>query len=130
MKRWKLAAVTIMAGLFLVFTPNENRAEIGEELKYVYGTVKTISSKHISVVEYDTEFNEEVELLFQIGPNLTLENAASLNEITSGKQIHIGYVESRGKKVAVSIELDEGDDVEEGTERAEDPEYESSDTTY
>lgn len=118
MKKWLVASCAALAGFLIAFSPMDARSEEEDELAYIYGTVKSITPKQISVLEYDIEEDIEVERVILIDPKVSLENVTSLKEITSGKQVSVGYEEIKGKKVAKTIELNEGDPAEE-TDSAE-----------
>lgn len=84
----------------------EETATAGEGTEFSYGTVKSVSQNQIVVSEYDYDSDKDVEVTYQVPATVTLENAASLQEIAVGAAVDIDFLVKDGQKVASAITVE------------------------
>lgn len=71
-----------------------------EEVNYSYGSVTNKSSKGVTVLEYDYDAEKEVEVVYDLGSGVEIE------DVVVGSEVDIEYeIGKDGKKVIKSIEV-------------------------
>jgi len=78
-------------------------AQEEERVEYSWGTVKSISSDQIVVMEYDYDRDEDVESAYSINPNVEFRGVETLKDIAVGDDLDIEYVIQSGKKITKVI---------------------------
>jgi hypothetical protein len=74
-----------------------------EELEYTFGTVKSVGTDQIVILEFDYDSGEEKEMTYALDPKVELDNVASLKDLVQGDEVDIDYKVEGDKKVAKVI---------------------------
>ena len=97
---------------------------IEDDQLFGFGQVAEISASAMTLVEYDFETDQELQMVYVIDGDTKLDNIASLDEIKVDDEVGVNYEEKDGKKMAKTIfkyiEIEEGEiDIEEAGEDIE-----------
>ena len=76
-----------------------------EDLEYTFGTVKSVGTDQIVIMEFDYDSGQEKEMTYALDPKVQLNNAASLQEIKQGDEVDIDYRVQDDRKIAVVISV-------------------------
>lgn len=99
-----------------------------ENMEYSWGTVKSMSSGRVTVVEYNFDSDEDVEVTYSVGPEVKLEGVEFLSGIAVDDSLDIEYIVKNNKKIAVAIAVEKPFTAEDAEEyaplQADEEEYE------
>ena len=91
--------------------------------EYTYGAVVSVSSRSITILEYDYDKEEEVERVYGVTQDTIFEHDASLSNMAPGDMADIEYMLSGNSRVARSVmiekalaEVSESGEIEGGAE--------------
>lgn len=121
MSKWLLVmfmCVMVTCSSIRAFAQEEERVE------YSWGTVKSISSNQIVILEYDYDRDEDVESAYSINPNVEFRGVETLKDIAVGDDIDIEYVIQSGKKITKVITAEKSFGAEEQEEYVPSETYE------
>ena len=76
-----------------------------EDLEYTFGTVKSVGTDQIVIMEFDYDSGQEKEMTYALDPKVQLNNAASLQEIKQGDEVDIDYRVQDDRKIAAVISV-------------------------
>ncbi|MFH1877970.1 MAG: hypothetical protein ABH883_04110, partial [Candidatus Omnitrophota bacterium] len=95
MKKLLFAGLAVLVAVFAL--ANYTAFSQEEEVKYSYGIVSQAGSGTITIneVDYNEDTGEEttMDIVYTVGPDAQIENAASITEIKTGSEVDIEYVE-------------------------------------
>ena len=77
------------------------------DINYSYGIVTSVSPEEITLLEYDYDRDEEVQVTYKIDAQTELNNIGSVDKIAQNDEVEIYYVENGGIKLAQSIEKED-----------------------
>ena len=80
-----------------------------EALEYSYGVVNSVSATQLVVTEYDFETDADVTVTYELNDKTEL-TVASASEIKVGDDVEIDYKLENGKKVAVWVGIESGEE--------------------
>ena len=105
MKKYSFLVVfLILLGACLVWNSPARAQE--EPSEYAYGTVASIGTDKLLVVEYDYGQDTEVEKTYLFDSQVQLKNVSSINEILVGDNVEIDYFIQGGNRVAQTISVE------------------------
>lgn len=99
-----LAIVPVLAAF--LFLPVLCSAQ-EEKIDYSWGVVVKVTPQEVTVLEYDYDLDEEVEIVYKVGRDTEFRSMAALNDLKEGDSVEIDYVLKGGNKVAKIISLEE-----------------------
>jgi len=85
-----------------------------DALDYSWGTVVEAADGKIVLEEYDYETEGTTQITYLVSSELTIENAASLEEIVPGDDVEVGFTVDGLNKTAVTLYVEKDSSV--GTE--------------
>ncbi|OGX25463.1 MAG: hypothetical protein A2787_09950 [Omnitrophica WOR_2 bacterium RIFCSPHIGHO2_01_FULL_48_9] len=77
------------------------------DISYSYGIVTSVSPEEITLLEYDYDRDEEVQVVYKIAADTEFNNIGSVDKIAKNDEVEIYYVDEAGIKTAKSIEKEE-----------------------
>lgn len=93
----------------------DDTAEIGTDVadentaddeEFAFGTVVSVAAESITILEYNFDTEEEVQVTYDVNASTAYENVKALNEIAANDEVEINYKEVNGKKTATFISKD------------------------
>jgi hypothetical protein len=106
----KLVILPLVIALFILvvsLTGLSPAQEKENNFAYSWGTVKSVSGSEIVLTEEGEETGEEVDVSYNISPEVELNNIAKIEDIAVGNSIGIEYEVIDGSKVAKVIDTEE-----------------------
>lgn len=88
-------------------TANDNLDAGVIDINYSYGIVTNISPAEITLLEYDYDRDEEIQVTYKIDAETEFNNLDSIDKVVKSDEIEIYYVNQDGVKLAKSIEKEE-----------------------
>ncbi len=70
---------------------------------YTYGNVVTAGEGVISVLEYDFENDQDIEIGYSVNEETVFQNLTGLEEVQAGDEVEIMYEEADGQRVAKMV---------------------------
>ncbi|MBU4313121.1 MAG: hypothetical protein KJ706_10465 [Candidatus Omnitrophica bacterium] len=74
-------------------------------MDYSWGMAVKVSAKEITLMEYDYETDQDINVVYRIDPDVELYNIESMEDIAEGDTIEIDYVLDDKDKIAKVITL-------------------------
>ncbi len=106
----KIALGALLAAALCAFFPSRARAEDADmDVKYSYGTVKTVSGSEITIIEYDYEKDEDSEVAYDM-KGAKLENVRSAADIGADDTVDLMYREENGRRVVINASVEKATD--------------------
>ncbi|HNV23694.1 MAG TPA: hypothetical protein PLH56_03030 [Candidatus Omnitrophota bacterium] len=76
---------------------------VEDDQLFGFGQVVEISKQAMTLLEYDFETDQELQIVYVLNEQTALDNIASLDEIKVDDEIGVNYEEKDGKKIAKTI---------------------------
>lgn len=114
MKKFLLITMVVILSIAVFFCANsfaqqqqdleENEEPLMEDDQlFGFGQVVEISKQAMTLLEYDFETDQELQIVYVLNEQTALDNIASLDEIKVDDEIGVNYEEKDGKKIAKTI---------------------------
>jgi hypothetical protein len=75
-----------------------------------YGLVAAITQTQLTVYEYDWDQEKNVEVVYQIHPQVKLENIPSLRDIRKGDMVLFTYISEMGNHIIIDVLVSKPDE--------------------
>ena len=88
---------------------SENTAEeadLGKDEDFAFGTVVSVGDNSLTILEYNFDTEQEVQMTYEANAETKYENVAALKELMANDEVEVNYKEQDGKKVATFISKD------------------------
>ena len=101
----KKVLLLLVAGCFIVSLPmvpawGQEDLENYEFYDFTFGTVVRISKVSITILEYDFEKDEDVEMAYDLVESTELINIEAISDLRIGDEIEMEFKEEEGKRLA------------------------------
>lgn len=106
MRKYFLILFLILAVSTFIWVRAAVAQEAEELTEYAYGTIVNLNSEKLTLLEYDYNKDEDVELIYLIDPEVNLKNITALDELKAGENVEIDFLIKNGQKIALVISLD------------------------
>ena len=84
--------------------PDEN--DLGKDEDFAFGTVVSIGDNSLTILEYNFDNEQEVQMIYDVNADTKFENVSSIKEIAVNDEVEVNFKEQDGKKVATFISKD------------------------
>lgn len=81
-----------------------------DEMDYAWGTVKEVSNDTIVLTEYSYDTDVDIDVAYGVSPDTEIFNVESLDNIKIGDAVEIEYIVASGKKEAMIISVEMGEE--------------------
>ncbi len=81
-----------------------------DELKYTFGSVVKVGTDEVTILEYNDEAEQEMEVVYKVSANTQYKNVNSLSELAANDSVEIFYEDTNGVKVITQIIKELADD--------------------
>lgn len=82
-----------------------------DELKYTFGSVVKVGGDEVTILEYNDEAEQEIEVAYKIDGNTQYRNINALSELAANDSVEIFYQETNGVKTITQIIKEMADDL-------------------
>ncbi|MDP2652829.1 MAG: hypothetical protein Q8Q08_02235 [Candidatus Omnitrophota bacterium] len=112
----------VLAGVWLAaLVPVLQAQPFDEDVQYAFGAVVKASAERLTVLEYDYDKDQEVEISYAVSPETKLIRLTALAELTSEDVVDVYYKETGGQRAAVMIAKEEPLEEESEAENEDGP---------